>query len=56
VIYLRDVANVRDGWAPQTNIVRQDGHRGALVTILKAGDASTISVVKGIRQLLWQAL
>ena len=31
-IYLRDVANVRDGWAPQTNIVRQDGRRGALVT------------------------
>jgi multidrug efflux pump subunit AcrB len=43
VIYLRDVANVRDGWAPQTNIVRQDGHRGALVTILKAGNASTMS-------------
>ena len=51
-IYLRDVANVRDGFAPQTNIVRQDGHRGALVSILKAGNASTISVVKGIRGLL----
>jgi multidrug efflux pump subunit AcrB len=51
-IYLRDVANVRDGFAPQTNIVRQDGHRGALVTILKAGNASTIDVVKGIRDLL----
>ena len=51
-IYLRDVANVRDGFAPQTNIVRQDGHRGALVTILKAGNASTIDVVKGIRGLL----
>ena len=51
-IYLRDVANVRDGSSPQTNIVRQDGHRGALVTILKAGSASTINVVKGIRDLL----
>jgi multidrug efflux pump subunit AcrB len=51
-IYLRDVANIRDGFAPQTNIVRQDGHRGALVSILKAGNASTINVVKGIRSLL----
>src|SRR6202167_6165144 len=51
-IYLRDVANVRDAFAPQTNIVRQDGRRGALVTVLKAGNASTIDVVKGIRGLL----
>jgi CzcA family heavy metal efflux pump len=51
-IYLRDVANVRDGFAPQTNIVRQDGHRGALVSVLKAGNASTLDVVKGIRALL----
>jgi CzcA family heavy metal efflux pump len=51
-VYLRDVANVRDGFAPQTNIVRQDGHRGVLVSILKAGNASTISVVQGIRDLL----
>ena len=51
-IYLRDVANVRDGFAPQTNIVRQDGHRGVLLSILKAGTASTISVVEGIRGLL----
>ncbi len=51
-IYLRDVANVRDGFSPQTNVVRQNGHRGALVTILKAGNASTINVVKGIRDLL----
>src|ERR1700723_3827467 len=52
VIYLRDVATVSDGFAPQTNVVRQDGHRGALVTVLKAGNASTIDVVKGIRDLL----
>jgi len=51
-IYLRDVANVRDGFAPQTNVVRQDGNRGTLVTILKTGTASTLDVVAGIRALL----
>jgi multidrug efflux pump subunit AcrB len=51
-IYLRDVANVRDAFAPQTNIVRQDGRRGALVSVLKAGNASTLDVVSGIRGLL----
>src|ERR1700678_3112325 len=51
-IYLRDVATVSDGFAPQINIVRQNGSRGVLVSILKAGDASTIDVVKGIRKLL----
>jgi multidrug efflux pump subunit AcrB len=51
-IYLRDVATVSDGFAPQTNVVRQDGSRGALLTVLKAGDASTIDVVNGIRHIL----
>src|SRR6202046_4763268 len=51
-VYLRDVANVRDGFAPQTNMVRQDGHRGVLLSIMKAGTAPTISVVKGVRELL----
>ena len=51
-IYMRDVAQVSDGFAPQTNIVRQDGRRSALVTVLKAGNASTIDVVDGIRKLL----
>src|SRR5204863_9950112 len=51
-IYLRDVAHVRDGFAPQTNVVRQDGRRGTLVTILKTGTASTLDVVSGIRNLL----
>src|SRR3984957_16725284 len=51
-IYLRDVATVSDGFAPQTNIVRQNGQRGVLVSILKAGNASTISVVNGIRGML----
>src|SRR6266516_6691651 len=51
-IYLRDVAHVRDGFATQTNVVRRDGSRGTLVTILKTGSASTLDVVAGIRALL----
>src|SRR6266404_6018859 len=51
-IYLRDVAHVRDGFAPQTNVVRRDGSRGTLVTILKTGAASTLDVVGGIREIL----
>jgi CzcA family heavy metal efflux pump len=52
IVYLRDVATVSDGFAPQTNIVRQNGARGVLVPVLKAGDASTIDVVQGIRKIL----
>jgi multidrug efflux pump subunit AcrB len=52
VVYVRDVATVSSGSAFQTNIVRQDGRRGVLLTVLKAGNASTLSVVKGIRALL----
>jgi multidrug efflux pump subunit AcrB len=51
-IYLKDVSNVADGYIPQTNIVRHNGRRGVLVSVIKAGDASTLSVVNGIRQLL----
>ena len=51
-VYLRDVATVADGFAPQTNIVRQDGRRGVLVTIVKSGTASTLDVVSGIRKLI----
>jgi multidrug efflux pump subunit AcrB len=51
-IYLRDVSHVSDGWIPQTNIVRQDGRRGVLETVIKAGDSSTLDVVKGIRDML----
>jgi multidrug efflux pump subunit AcrB len=51
-LYLRDVAHVRDGFAPQTNIVRQDGKRAVLLTILKGGSASTLSVVQGVKNLL----
>jgi multidrug efflux pump subunit AcrB len=51
-IYLRDVATVSDGFQVQTNIVRQDGRRGVLISVLKAGNASTLEVVKGIRRRL----
>jgi multidrug efflux pump subunit AcrB len=51
-IYLRDVATVSDGFAPQTNVVREDGRRGVLLSILKAGNASTLSVVSGVLGLL----
>jgi CzcA family heavy metal efflux pump len=51
-VYLRDVAQVSDAFTPQTNIVRLDGNRGTLVTILKAGNASTLDVVSGIKNLL----
>jgi CzcA family heavy metal efflux pump len=51
-IYLHDVATVSDGFAPQTNVVRQNGQRGVLVSVLKAGNASTIDVVAGIRAML----
>ena len=51
-IYVHDVATVGDGFAPQTNVVRQDGHRGVLVSIIKAGNASTLSVVAGVKALL----
>ena len=51
-IYLRDVAWVHDGYTPQKNAVRQDGVRGALLTIMKAGNASTLDVVAGIKAAL----
>src|SRR5258708_7293574 len=51
-VYLRDVATASDGFALQTNVVRQDGRRGVLMSILKAGNASTLSVVGGVKTLL----
>ncbi|MGA2961247.1 MAG: efflux RND transporter permease subunit [Candidatus Korobacteraceae bacterium] len=51
-IYIRDVAHVRDGFSPQTNIVRQDGNRGALMTISKIGKASTLDIVAGIKRVV----
>jgi len=51
-LYLRDVAHVRDGFAPQTNIVRQDGVRGVLMAIFKLGGSSTLTVVNGIKAIV----
>jgi multidrug efflux pump subunit AcrB len=51
-IYIRDVAHVRDGAPPQTNIVHVDGHRSVLLTVLKNGSASTLAIVAGIKQRL----
>jgi multidrug efflux pump subunit AcrB len=53
--YLRDVAFVRDGFAPQTNVVRQDGARGVLLSILKNGGASTLDIVSNLKALLPRA-
>ncbi len=54
-LYMRDVAHIRDGFAPQTNIVRQDGNRGALMSIYKNGNASTLQIVAGIKNIVQQA-
>src|ERR1700757_1650129 len=51
-IYIKDVAWVRDGFPPQTNIVRVNGQRSVLLTIQKAGDASTLDVISGIKSIL----
>jgi len=49
VIYIRDVAHVRDGFPPQTNIVRVDGKRGVLMSIMKTGSSSTLDIIKGVQ-------
>ncbi|HKD03829.1 MAG TPA: efflux RND transporter permease subunit [Terriglobales bacterium] len=53
-IYIHDVAWVRDGFPPQTNIVRVNGQRASLLTIQKTGNASTLDVISGIKQILPQ--
>jgi multidrug efflux pump subunit AcrB len=53
-IYIKDVAWVRDGFPPQTNIVRVNGQRSVLLTIQKAGNASTLNVIGGVKALLPQ--
>ncbi|WP_342050320.1 MULTISPECIES: efflux RND transporter permease subunit [unclassified Cupriavidus] len=52
MIYVRDVAHVRDGYAPQTNIVRRDGKRAALLEVEKSGNASTLTIIAQIKALL----
>ncbi|HWB96552.1 MAG TPA: efflux RND transporter permease subunit [Bryobacteraceae bacterium] len=51
-IYIRDVAHVRDGYAVQTNVVRHNGSRGSLLTVLKNGGSSTLDIVRRIKQIL----
>jgi multidrug efflux pump subunit AcrB len=51
-IYIHDVANVRDGFPPQTNMVHVNGNRAVLLSVLKSGNASTLDVVAGIKAML----
>src|SRR5690349_1822058 len=51
-IYIRDIGHVRDGFPPQRNVVRVDGRRSALMSILKSGSVSTLSIVNDVRSLL----
>jgi CzcA family heavy metal efflux pump len=50
--YIRDVAHVRDGFSPQTNVVRQNGLRGTLITVMRNGGASTLDIVRDIKAAL----
>ena len=52
VVYIHDVAHVRDGNPPQTNIVRVDGRRAIMMNILKTGSASTLDIIKGVNDIL----
>ena len=52
VTYVHDVATVRDGFAPQTNIVRHDGQRAALLEVEKSGNVSTLDIIANIKALL----
>jgi multidrug efflux pump subunit AcrB len=51
-VLLKDVGHVHDGWAVQQNIVRNDGRRSVLLSVLKNGNASTVAVVNGVRKVL----
>src|SRR6202043_3358077 len=50
MVYVRDVAGVRDATPPQTNIVHVDGNRSVLMMVLKAGSVSTLDIIAGIKQ------
>lgn len=54
VTFIRDVAHVRDGYSPQTNMVRLEGHRAVLMSVLKTGKASTIDIINSINAKLPQ--
>jgi CzcA family heavy metal efflux pump len=51
-VYVHDVGNVRDGFTPQTNIVRVNGSRSVLISILKSGNASTLDIIKNVKARL----
>jgi len=53
-VYIHDIGNVRDGFPPQTNIVRVDGQRASLLTILKTGNTSTLNIISNVRARLPQ--
>ena len=52
ITYIRDIGRVRDGFPPQRNIVRVDGRRAALMSVLKSGNVSTLNIVDGVKSLL----
>ncbi len=52
LLYIRDVAHVRDGFTPQTNIVRVNGQRAVMMSIQKTGNASTLNIVDGVKNLI----
>ena len=51
-IYIRDVAHVRNGYPPQTNIVRVNGQRAAMLTVMKSGSASTLDIIDRVKEAL----
>lgn len=51
-VYIRDVATVRDGYNEQTNLVRHDGRKSSLITVLKSGGASTLDIIRQVRERL----
>jgi multidrug efflux pump subunit AcrB len=55
-IYIRDVAHVRNGYPPQTNIVRVDGQRSVLMTVQKTGDVSTLDIITRVKAAVARAL
>ncbi len=52
VVFIKDVAQVREGYAEQTNVVRENGKRGALLTVLKNGETSTLDIVDGVKKAI----
>ncbi|MBZ2187264.1 MAG: efflux RND transporter permease subunit [Bryobacter sp.] len=52
MVYMKDVAQVRDGFSIQTNVVRQNGTRGALLTVLKNGNVSTLEIIEKVQREL----